>query len=186
MVPGVYILLCPPGRQGTLLPTYSAAKSSKRLKALSVTILLQQDHCWIGKQHKQQKKCNCLRCLWSDQVALQNSYLFLISNNVWAIFSLGDHQINFATLNRFCPLSKPRLVVNNLLFLTDKTKLDGTPSKIKWKIHETPLPPIKINSPPMGTPPPVPLKNKVPPHLKNKPPHWNMKHPSMKWFLEKQ
>ena len=45
MVPGVYILLCPPGRKGTLLPTHSAAQSSKRLKTLSVTILLRQDHC---------------------------------------------------------------------------------------------------------------------------------------------
>ena len=73
--------------------------------------------------------------LWSDHVALWNSYLFFISNNVWAIFSTGDHQITFVTLNRFCLLSKPRCVVNHLLFLTDKIKLDGTPSKIKWKIH---------------------------------------------------
>ena len=41
----------------------------------------------------------------------------------------------FVTLNRFCPLRKPLRVVNHLLFLTDKTKLDGAPSKIKWKIH---------------------------------------------------
>ena len=34
-------------------------------------------------------------------------HLFLISNNVWAIFSLSDHQqITFITLDRFCPLSK--------------------------------------------------------------------------------
>ena len=34
-------------------------------------------------------------------------YLFLISSNVWAIIPLRDHQqINFVTLNRFCPLSK--------------------------------------------------------------------------------
>ena len=32
MIPGVYILLCPPGRKGTLLPTHSAAQSSKRLE----------------------------------------------------------------------------------------------------------------------------------------------------------
>ena len=65
----------------------------------------------------------------SDQVALWNSYLFLISNNVGAIFSIGD------TLNWFCLFIKPRRVVNHLLFLTDKTKLDGTPIKIKWRIH---------------------------------------------------
>ena len=59
----------------------------------------------------------------------------MISNNVWTIFGLGDHQITFVTLNRFCPLSKPPRVVNHLLFLTDKTNLDGTSSKIKWKIH---------------------------------------------------
>ena len=39
------------------------------------------------------------------------------------------------TVNRFCPLSKPPRVVNHLLFLTDKNKLDWTPTKIKWKIH---------------------------------------------------
>ena len=38
MVPGVYILLC-------LLPTHSAAQSSKGLRTLSVTILLWQGHC---------------------------------------------------------------------------------------------------------------------------------------------
>ena len=118
MVPGVHILLSPPGRKGTLLPTHSAAESLERLETLSVTILLWQDHCWIRKQSK---KTDCLWCL--------------ISNNVWAIFSLGDYQIAFVTTNKFCPLSKWRRVVNHLLFLTDKTKLDGTPSKIKWKIH---------------------------------------------------
>ena len=68
-------------------------------------------------------------------MALWNSYLFLISNNVWAISSLGDLQITFITLNRFCPLSKPHRVVNHLLFLTDRTKLDDGTSKIEWKIH---------------------------------------------------
>ena len=37
------------------------------------------------------------------------------------------------------------------------------------------IPPTKTDAP-----------HGVPPHLKMKsPPHWNMKHPSMKWFLEK-
>ena len=47
------------------------------------------------------------------------------------MFSLGDYQITFVTLNRFRPLSKPSRVVKRLLFLTNITKLDGTPSKIK-------------------------------------------------------
>ena len=43
-------------------------------------------------------------------------------------------------------------------------------------IYFEPLPPKSM---------PPPLKNEAP-HLKNKPPsHWNIKHPSMKWFLEK-
>ena len=66
---------------------------------------------------------------------LRNSYMFLISNNFWAIFISGDHQVTFVTLNRFYPLSKPPRVVKHLLFLTGKTKLDGTPTKIKWKVH---------------------------------------------------
>ena len=36
-------------------------------------------------------------------------------------------------------------------------------------------PPIKIDAPLMGHPPP----------LKNEAPHWNVKHPFMKWFLAK-
>ena len=45
-------------------------------------------------------------------------------------------------------------------------------------------PPHQNQCPPMGCPP---LKNEVPPIWKTPPPHphWNMKHPSMKWFLEK-
>ena len=42
--------------------------------------------------------------------------------------------------------------------------------------------PIKTDAP-HGVPPHLKMK---PPYLKNTPPpHWNMKHPSMKWFLEK-
>ena len=40
-----------------------------------------------------------------------------------------------------------------------------------------PLPPPKLMLPPGATPPP--------PSEKQPPTHWNMKHPSMKWFLEK-
>ena len=131
----VHFTVSPRKKRYTLLPTHSAAQSWKRFKPLSVTILLWQDHSWIGKQHKQQKKTNCLWCLQSDQVALWNSYLILISNSVWVIFSLGDHQITFIMPDRFFLLSKPPRFVKHLLFLTDKTNLDGTPSKIKWKMH---------------------------------------------------
>ena len=59
----------------------------------------------------------------------------LISNNVWAISSLRDHQkITFVTLNRFCPLANPP-PPSPPLFLMKKTKLDEIPNKIKWKIH---------------------------------------------------
>ena len=130
------IFYCVPRKnKGTPLPTHSAAQSSKRFKPLSVTILIWQGHRWIGKQHKQQKKTNCLWCLQPDQVALSNYYLFLIPNNVWAIFSFRNHQMTFVTRNRFCLLSKPPGVVNHLLLLMDKTKLDGTAIKIKWKIN---------------------------------------------------
>ena len=56
----VHFTVSPRKRRYTVLPTHSAAQSSKRLKTLSVTIFLWQDHCWIGKQHKHQKKTNCL------------------------------------------------------------------------------------------------------------------------------
>ena len=62
--------------------------------------------------------------------------MYLISNNVWAIFFLRDYQqITFFTLNRFCLLRKPHPPPLIPLFFTDKTKLDRIPSKIKWKIH---------------------------------------------------
>ena len=63
MVPGVTSECVPRKKRYTVLPTHSAAQSSKRVKPLSVTIVLWQDHCSIGKQHKQQKKTNCLWCL---------------------------------------------------------------------------------------------------------------------------
>ena len=44
-------------------------------------------------------------------------------------------------------------------------------------------PPPKLIAPPHAAPPP--LKNEAPPSEKQAPPHWNMKDPSMKWFLEK-
>ena len=47
-------------------------------------------------------------------------------------FVARDHRkITFVTLNRFCLLSK----TYHLLFLMDNIKLDGIPSKTKWKIH---------------------------------------------------
>ena len=61
-------------------------------------------------------------------------------------------------------------------------------------VHGCPLPPLPPsysffrNLPPKPMAPhgdPPPLKNEAPPHLKNNLPHWNMKDPSMKWFLEK-
>ena len=42
--------------------------------------------------------------------------------------------------------------------------------------------PIKPDAPPHEAHPS--LKNEAP-YTKDKPPHWNMKYPSMKWFLEK-
>ena len=85
--------------------THSAAQSLKRFKPLPVSLLLWQGHCWIGKCTNKEFKL-CLWCLKSDQVAHWNSCLFLISVNVWAIFSLRDcQQITYIMLNRFCPLS---------------------------------------------------------------------------------
>ena len=53
-----------------------------------------------------------------------------------------------------------------------------------YNFFRTPLPPKLM--PPMGTPPPPPtLKNEAPPSEKQTP-QWNMKHHSMKSFLEAQ
>ena len=45
-----------------------------------------------------------------------------------------------------------------------------------------PPPPIKTDAPPMVCTPHLKMK---PPIWKHPPLHWNVKHPSMKWFLEK-
>ena len=102
MVPRVYILLCPQEEEVHSSSwghgyTHSAAQSSKRFKPLPVSN-------YYGKVIVE------LENTQSDQEALWKSYLFLISVNVWAIFSTP-------------------------LLLTSKTKLDGIPSKIKWKMH---------------------------------------------------
>ena len=55
----------------------------------------------------------------------------------------------------------------------------GCPPKL-WFFLKTP--PSKPMPPPHEAHPS--LKNEAP-YTKDKPPHWNMKYPSMKWFLEK-
>ena len=51
---------------------------------------------------------------------------------------------------------------------------------------ETLSPRIKTDAPYRAPPSHLKMKPPPPPHLKNKlPPYWNLKHPSMKWFLEK-
>ena len=45
-------------------------------------------------------------------------------------------------------------------------------------------PPHQNWFPPLGCPPPPSLRNEAPPSEKQTP-HWNMKHPSLKWFLQK-
>ena len=129
MVPRVYILLCPQEEEVHSSSwghryTHSAAQSSKRFKPFLVSN-------YYGKVIVE------LENTQSDQEALWKSYLFLISVNVWAVFSLRDcQQITFIMLNRFCSLSKlPLPPTPTPLLLTNKTKLDGIPSKIKWKIH---------------------------------------------------
>ena len=46
---------------------------------------------------------------------------------------------------------------------------------ISYNFFQRPPPPTKTNAPSWS----------IPHYLKMKPPHWNMKNPSMKWFLEK-
>ena len=141
MVPGVYILLCPPGRKGTLF--FLHIQLHNHQNDLNPCLWLYYYGKVIGGLEKNinNKKrqtvhgtCNLTKLHFKILI-----YLLLISNNAWAIFSLRDHQqITFVTLNRFCPLSKPPPFPSpppKPLFLMDKTKMDGIPSKIKWKIH---------------------------------------------------
>ena len=76
------------------------------------------------------------KCLFSSLNIKRNienqersSYLSLVNEKI-RLKIVGDPwQITFVTLNKFCLLN------TLLLFLMDSIKLDGVPSKIKWKIH---------------------------------------------------
>ena len=76
------------------------------------------------------------KCLFSSLNIRRNienqersSYLSLDNEKI-RLKIVGDcWQITFVTLNKFSLLN------TLLLFLMDSIKLDGVPSKIKWKIH---------------------------------------------------
>ena len=110
MVPGVYILLCPQQEE---------VHFSSWVHRF-IYIHFQQHNHW--------KDLNpCLSLYYYDKGIVELA--------IWAIFSVGDsQQIAFVILNRFCPLSKLPPTPTPL-FLKNKTKLDGIPSKIKWKMH---------------------------------------------------
>ena len=56
--------------------------------------------------------------------------------------------------------------------------VEGAPTLLRFFLK----PPIKPNALHGAHPP---LKNEVSPIWKTNPPHWNVKHATMKWFLEK-
>ena len=66
-------------------------------------------------------------------VLLLYSWMLLNNYQLTKMLLVRDHwQITFITLNRFCALIKKN---PTSLFLIDNIKLDGVPTKIKWKIH---------------------------------------------------
>ena len=97
----------------------------------------QLDLCWgkltskiLVKNCKNHKKFNAV--VKSKEQSNHKLTLMLSFLLVFLFFVPRDHQqITFVTTNRFCNLSK----TSNPLFLMDYIKLDGIPSKIKWKIH---------------------------------------------------
>ena len=113
MVPGVYILLCPPGRKGTLF--FLHIQLHNHQKDLNPSLWLY----YYGKvivelenNTSNRKRLFMVLVIWPSSTLKFLFFFFLISNNVWEIFPLGDHQITFVTLNRFCPLNKPPFVLN--------------------------------------------------------------------------
>ena len=83
-VPGVYILLAPSGRRGTLPflkeQMFTFSNTSKKFKPSPDIILICQCHFWIGKNTN--KEFSCVMVFIRCQVALWNSNLFLVSVDV--------------------------------------------------------------------------------------------------------
>ena len=101
---------------------------------------------WKKTQITKNDKLFRVLVIWpSSTWKLLVSYLFLISNNVWAIFSLRDHQqIIFVTFNRFCLLSNtpppaPRSPVNGQS-LVGWNLLEGTSYKRMKDTVSLPVP----------------------------------------------
>ena len=115
---------------------------------LSVNLLWCQEFIFYSAPRK--KRCTFLpectdiyihiqqRNHWKDLNPCLSLYYYdkvIVELATWAVYSVRDsQQITFVILNRFCPLSKLPPTPTPL-FLKNKTKLDGIPSKIKWKMH---------------------------------------------------
>ena len=96
MVPGVYILLCPPGRKGTLFFLHIQLHNHQNdlnpclwLYYYGKVIAELEKNTNNKKRQTVHGACNLTKLHFKILI-----YLFLISNNVWAIFSLRDHQQN--------------------------------------------------------------------------------------------
>ena len=73
--------------------------------------------------------------IYLNQLSVLLLYSWMLLNNyqLTKMLLVRDHwQITFITLNRFCALIKRK---PTSLFFIDNIKLDGVPTKIKWKIH---------------------------------------------------
>ena len=122
---------------------------------------------------------------WHAGIGTFHGHIFFFSNK-----KACDPIIIFKCfLIHFCPSLYWRLVYWIKPWTTQKVTFIRVP--IVLGAWECPLPSndffwkptIKANHP-HGAPPPSPIKNEAP-HIKKQPPHWNVNHPSMKWFLEK-
>ena len=103
----------------------------------------QLDICWgklasRGISEELQEQQEILRC-YKTEAAIEpqintnvESFLLVFLFVFIKFFLTRDHQqITFVKTSRFFLLSK----TSHPLFLMDNIKLDGMPSKIKWKIH---------------------------------------------------
>ena len=129
MVPGVYILLCPPGRKVTLF--FLHIQLHNHQKDLNPSLWLYYYGKVIVELENNTNNRKILTAYGAFNLTKQHFEIHIC----FLFLFLRWFSNTFRHAYRFCPLSKTPRVVNHLLFLTDKTKLDGTPSQIKWKIQ---------------------------------------------------
>ena len=138
---------CAHGKKRKKRCIHSAAGSSKRFKSLSVTVLLQQGHCWIGKKHTMLViwPSSTLKCIFVFDFNICLSYLFLKFGKFLVLYlGCSCATFNFTTQRTLRHLI-PRPMNKNLSTKTTKYILKCWESSVKRKSNLSFIRVIKIH-----------------------------------------